>query len=343
MLDVTVVFLNAGLPSTSIAPMEIFQYAGVLWNLLHGKPGEPYFRVRTVSLDGRPVQGAVPVAIRPNGSIADVRRTDLIVVPTAGMDIETLCREHAALIPWLQRWRKRGTAIAGICTGVSLLAEAGLLDGKPATTHWAVVEHCRNRYPDVLWRPELFITESDNIFCSGGLYSSVDLSEYLVEKYCGHRVAMELAKSLLIDTPRTWQSGYAIEPPKWAKGDEQIQKAQEWLFKNFRQSFRFADLAKRVGLTPRSFNRRFKAAAGHTPLDYLHRLRIDHAKQLLESEFKAVKDVGLAAGYYDLAFFRRLFKRFTGISPQEYRTRFGLKRRVRGTQRERGPRLAGVR
>ena len=337
MIEVTVVFLDGSLPSTSIAPMEIFQYAGVLWNVLHGDPGQPYFRVRTASLHGRAVQGDVPVAIQANCGIAEIRQTDLIVVPTAGMDLEALCRQNAPLIPWLQHWRTRGAAIAGVCTGVSLLAEAGLLDGKPATTHWAVVDQCRRRYPAVQWRPELFITEADGVFCSGGLYSSIDLSQYLVEKYCGHQVAVETAKALLIERPRTWQSGYAVEPPRWAHGDEQIQKAQDWLFRNFRHDVRFADLAAHVGMTPRNFNRHFKAATGDTPLGYLHRLRVSEARKILEGQFKSVYEVGVAVGYQDLTFSRRLFKRYSGIAPQAYRQRFGPKRRkgaieLRGTR-----------
>jgi len=323
VIDVTVVFLEHGLPSTSIAPMEIFQYAGVLWNMLHGQPGQPYFRVRTASVDGGAVGGDVPVAIQPMCAIADVERADLIVIPTAGMDLDALREQNAALIPWLQRWRERGAAIAGVCTGVSLLAEAGLLDGKPATTHWAVVGRCRERYPAVRWQPELFITESDNVFCSGGLYSSVDLSQYLVEKYCGHRVAVETAKAFLLERPRTSQAGYAVEPPSWAHGDEQIRRAQEWLFANFREDVRFASLAAQVGMSPRNFNRRFRAAVGDTPLDYLHRLRVGHARLLLESEFQSIHEVCHAVGYEDLTFFRRLFKRFAGVPPQAYRQRFG--------------------
>lgn len=324
MIDVTVIFIREGLPSTSIAPMEIFQYAGVLWEMMQGRPANPYFRVRTASMDGKPVGGVdVPIAIQPECAVADVTHTDLIIVPTAGMDLDAVRTHNAALVPWLREWHARGAAIAGVCTGVSLLAEAGILDDKPATTHWAVVGQCRERFPNVRWQPELFITESENVFCSGGLYSSIDLSQYLVERYCGHRVAVETAKAFLLERPRTWQAGYAVEPPSWARGDEQIQRAQAWMLDNFRGDVTLGDLASKAGMTPRNFNRRFKAAVGDTPLEYLHKLRINEARQLLESEIKTVYEVCRSVGYEDLTFFRRLFKRFAGVSPQQYRQRFG--------------------
>jgi transcriptional regulator GlxA family with amidase domain len=169
----------------------------------------------------------VPVRLKPDASLRDVRKTDLIVVPASEFDLTAARKANAPLVPWLRRWHERGTAIAGICTGVSLLAEAGLLDGRPATTHWSVVEQCRQRYPRVEWHPERFVTESRNVFCGGGVYASIDLSLYLVEKYCGHEVAVQTAKALLLQTPRTWQSSYAMSPPGTALDDEAIHKTQD--------------------------------------------------------------------------------------------------------------------
>jgi transcriptional regulator GlxA family with amidase domain len=216
----------------------------------------------------------------------------------------------------------RGASIAAICTGVSVVAEAGLLDGKPATTHWGVVDQFRRRYPKILWQPERFVTESERIYCGGGVYSAIDLSLYLVEKYCGHEVAVETAKALLLETPRTWQSTYGTAPPRSAHDDDAVQKAQAWLFRNFKEEVRIEELAGKVGMSPRNFARRFTAATGETPLGYLHRLRIDAARHLLEAGKMGVADVSEAVGYRDLAFFRRLFKRHTGSPPRAYRARF---------------------
>jgi transcriptional regulator GlxA family with amidase domain len=320
---VTVVLLERALPSTSVAPIEIFSCAGVLWQMIHGQQLAPRFRVSTVSLDGRATRHTVPVGLQPEGALASVRRTDLIVVPTAEFDLDASNEANAVLVPWLRRWYARGASIAGICTGVSLLAEAGLLDGRPATTHWAMVDECRRRYPQVNWQPDRFVTESDRVFCGGGVYSAIDLSLYLVEKYCGHELAVETAKALLLETPRMWQSAYGASPPRSTHDDEEIRRAQDWLFRNFKQEVSLEGLAARSGMSPRNFARRFAAATGETPLGYLHRLRIDAARHLLETRGKSIADVSAAVGYGDLGFFRRLFKRHTGAPPQAYRARFG--------------------
>lgn len=326
MIEVTVVLLDEGLPTTSIAPIEIFTYAGVLWRMLQGLPAQPLFSVRAASIDGRAPRNQLPISVQPSAAIHDIDRTDLIVVPTAGLDLTEVCRRNAPLVPWLRQWRERGAAIAGICTGVSLLAEAGLLEGRPATTHWAIVGACRERYPGVHWQPERFITESDGLYCSGGLYASIDMSIYLVEKYFGHEVAVQTSKSLLVETPRTWQAIYSAEPPPRVHGDERVAKVQRWMYQHFREGMKLESLASDVGMSPRTFIRHFKSATGETPLEYLHRLRINAVKHLLEAERKTVQEVSLAVGYEDAAHFRSLFKRFTGIGPRAYRERFGLRR-----------------
>jgi transcriptional regulator GlxA family with amidase domain len=321
-IDVTVVLLEKAMPSTSVAPIEIFGAAGVLWQEFHGLPPAPRFRVRSVSLDGRPTRFVVPVSLRPQGGLASVRHTDLIVIAAAGADLDDALRTNAAILPWLRRWYARGARIAGICSGTSIVAASGLLDGKPATTHWALVDQYRQRFPRVKWQPERFVTESGRLFCGGGMYSSIDLSLYLVEKFCGHEIAVQTAKALLLETPRIWQSGYGAAPPRSAHDDEGIQKAQAWLFRNFKEETRVEELARRVGMSPRTFARRFTAATSETPLNYLHRLRIDAARQLLEGGTRSVAEVGTSVGYQDQAFFRRLFKRHTGQAPRAYRDRF---------------------
>ena len=326
MIDVTVILLEGGLPSTSMAPLEIFACAGSLWGMLMGKPTEPRFRVRTATIDGRKTRNFVPVALEPSVSLMDVRRTDLVVVPTAGMDLEEARVRNAGVIEWLARRRGKKTAVAGVCTGVSLLAAARLLDGRPATTHWGVVDRCRAIYPNVLWNAERFVTEADNVFCGGGLYASIDLSLYLVERYCGHEVAVQTAKSLLLESPRIWQTTYAAQPPRSAHDDEPVQRAQKWLVSHFRESVDLDELATKVGMSPRNFARRFKAATSDAPLAYLHRLRIDAARHYLESAHRSVQEISHEIGYEDVAFFRHLFRRHTGASPREYRARFGLRR-----------------
>lgn len=333
MIDVTIVMVEGGLASSVMAPLEVFGCAGLLWAKLRGEEVTPYFRVRTASVDGREPGNLLSVPLRPDLSLAQVGETDLVLIPTGGLDYERTCAENGQLLRWLRERYGRGVAVAGVCTGVPLLAAAGLLDGLPATTHWAAVDRCRALYPRVRWTPEHLITESNNIFCGGGLYASVDLSLYLVERYCGHEVAVQTAKAMVLEMPRAWQSAFAAEPPASGHGDALVLKAQHRLLSQLADHVDLNGLASEVGLSPRQLARRFRAATGDGPLAYLHRLRIDRARHLLENAHRSVQEVSFEVGYDDVAFFRSLFRRHTGTSPKEYRERFGLRgpRAVFGT------------
>jgi transcriptional regulator GlxA family with amidase domain len=214
--------------------------------------------------------------------------------------------------------------VASVCSGVGLVAAAGLLEGKRATTHWGLAEKFREMYPNVKWMPELMITEDHGFYCGGGVNASLDLSIYLVEKFCGHEIAMQTAKALLIETPRAWQSGFAIVPLKTDHSDDNISSAQEWMHKNFAKTFPLEEPARRVGMSLRNFVRRFKEATGDSPLIYLQKVRIAAAKRMLEGNHRSMQEISEAVGYQDVVFFRGLFQRHTGVSPSAYRERFGI-------------------
>lgn len=324
MTEVTVLFLDDTFSSTAIGPMEVFRHAGTLWNILTGTKPVPRFRVTTASADGRAVRCDGAIHIKPDVALTAIRKTDLIFIPTTGLSIEDVVERNAPVVPWLRRWHKRGAAIASVCSGVGLIAATGMLDGKRATTHWALAERFREKYPRVKWMPELMVTEDRGFYCGGGVHAALDLSLYLVEKFCGHEVAMQSAKALLIETPRTWQAGFAIVPLKTQHTDDSISRAQEWLHENFQRSFPLEAPARQVGMSLRNFVRRFKQATGDSPLTYLQKLRVAAAKRLLESDHRSVQEISEAVGYQDVAFFRQLFQRHAGVSPSAYRERFGL-------------------
>ena len=324
MIAVTVLLLDQTFSSTAVGPMEVFRHAGSLWNHLTGRPEKPRFNVKTASVDGRPVLCDGPLHIQPMTAIHNIRETDLIFIPTTGLSIDNVVERNAPVVPWLKRWHMRGTEIASVCSGVGLVAATGMLDGKRATTHWALAERFREKYPRVKWMPELMVTEDRGFYCGGGVHAALDLSLYLVEKFCGHDIAMESSKALLIDTPRAWQAGFAVVPLKTEHNDEAISTAQDWLHENFHRPFPLDAPARRAGMSLRNFVRRFKQATGDSPLAYLQKLRVAAAKRLLENNHRTMQEISDAVGYQDVAFFRALFHRHTGVSPSAYRERFGV-------------------
>ena len=258
-------------------------------------------------------------------------------MPSSGLDLQERIARSTALLPWLRRWHSRGAYIAGICSGVAFLAEAGLLDGRQATTHWAVAEAMRRRYPKVTWLPEQFVTEDGRTLCSGGLYASIDVSLYLVEKFCGHEIALQCAKSMLVSMPRSSQAGYSVVPLSRPHSDARISQAERYLQKHFDRGVSIDDLASEMGMSPRTLIRHFKAATGRLPGEYVQALRMSAAKELLESGNVPIQSVCEKIGYEDVAFFRNLFKRHTGMTPAEYRSCFANMSMDRGELRSGTP------
>ncbi|WP_119271733.1 GlxA family transcriptional regulator [Taklimakanibacter deserti] len=337
VIDVTIVLVEGGYASTAIGPLEVFHSAGVLWNWLHGETPQPQFKVTVASVDGGSVTSLCSLGLVPEMAIDDIKHTDVVIVPASGWDLRDRVAQETRLLPWLRKWHSRGAYIAGICTGVYFLAEAGLLDGRQATTHWGVADILRQRYPKVHWRTEQFVTEDGRLLCSGGVYASIDLSLYLVEKFCGHEVALHCAKSLLVSMPRGRQSGYAVLPLSRPHSDDKIRAAEEYLRGHFDDDVSIDALAQRIGMSARNFIRRFKAATGSLPGAYVQMLRMSAARELLERGAGSIQTVCAKTGYADIAFFRSLFKRHTGMTPAEYRRRFAQMNVDRGELAGGGP------
>lgn len=324
MIRVTILALEKGLYSTVTGPLEVLQFAGVGWNFLTGQATDPQFQVVIASIDGEAVTGAGGLTIMPQYSIDEIQHTDLILVSSGGVHFDNVLKYNFLAIPWLKQWYEKGAVIAGVCSGVCLLAEAGILDGKEATTHWGIAEQFRQKYPKVQLKSDLLVTDAGTIFCAGGVNAGLDLSLYLVEKYCGHTAALQCAKSLIIETTRISQSSFSMHTFNKQHTDNTITEAQDWLETNYQQDFSMDKLAIRYNMSPRNFMRRFKTATNETPLTYLHQVRIGAAKHAIETKSSTIEKISNEVGYEDVAFFRSLFRRYVGITPKAYREKFGV-------------------
>lgn len=321
MKTVTILAMQNTMASVIIGPMDVFAQAGVMWNHLNGIPPTPYFDVRIVTTIGKPFKCLSGIRIVPDGSIHDVRQTDLIVVSSVA-DVEKTMRVGGEAIEWLKDRYRHGTHIASVGSGAFVLAETGLLNGKTATTHWAFADQFKRRYPKIALKAERLITDEGDLFCSGGYTAGIDLSIYLLEKYCGHEVALQCSKTMIHDIGRKSQAPYAVFQYRKDHGDDKVLMTQEWIENHFDKNFTYDALARNSGMSRRTLERRFKAATGKTPLDYQQSIRVETAKRMLEKGMHSFDEITFQVGYEDSSTFRKIFSRQVGLLPTEYRRKF---------------------
>ncbi len=273
-----------------------------------------------------PTASGMPVTVQR--SIEDVERTDIVIVPSMIVDCaEWACGRYPRIVEWLARMHGGGSMLCSACSGVLLLAETGLLDGREATIHWAYARTFRRQFPRVQLRLEkvLIVTgEGERLVMSGASASWHDLVLYLVARHVGPAAAQAITKFMLLQWHTDGQAPYVVFEPVTDHGDALVLDAQRWLRAHYADGAPVAEMEKRSGLPSRTFKRRFRRATGLTPIAYVQHLRVEEAKRRLERTADPVDRISWAVGYEDPAFFRRLFKRITGLPPGAYRRRFQL-------------------
>ncbi len=320
MKKVTILALDNAMSSSVMGTMDIFSQAGFTWNFIMGLPPKPYFEVEIVTQEGKPVTSFNNAEIHPHRAAESVNSTDLIIISSVS-DFEPLAANKEA-INWLKHHYSQGTTIGSICVGSFLLAETGLLDGKTATTHWGFVQEFQRRYPHIELRPRQLITDEGNLLCSGSCNSYIDLSVHLIERYCGSKVAVECSKTMIHDYARSSQAPYIVLQYKKDHGDSQILSVQKLIEEKYSDNFDPDIIAREHGMSRRTFERRFKKATEDTPVTYLQRVRVEAAKQLLETGHQTFDEIAYRVGYEDSNFFRKVFIKHTGLRPKEYKMKF---------------------
>lgn len=324
--------------STVYGMYDLFASAGRDWEwVMHGRPGRPLLEPRIVAASPGGFRAGNGAWIEPDCTLTDCPRPAVLIVPEVMLAPgSALAGRYPAEIAWLQRGYAGGALLAAACTGALLFAEAGLLDDREATIHWAYCDTLAHQYPRVRVHRERTLVATgpgERLIMAGGGTTWLDLALYLVGRLVGFEEAMRLARLYLIDWHQAGQKPFAALSCSRQSDDAVIARCQQWLGEHYDVHAPVAGAQALSGLAERSFKRRFRAATGMAPMEYVHTLRLEEAKQMLEASDQSVECIAAEVGYEDASFFGRLFKRRVGLTPAQYRRRFRHLRQTLGGHR----------
>ncbi|OUC13223.1 MAG: transcriptional regulator [Alkalinema sp. CACIAM 70d] len=284
------------------------------------------FQVEIVAPTQEEIITASGLALNAQRPFTEITYTDIVIVPSVMVEHgkwET--GRYPGLVQWLQERHSQGATLCSACSGVLLLAETGLLDGKEATMHWAFASTFKQNFPQVHLRLEKILViagDHDQFVMSGASASWYDLVLYLVVRYVGPTAAQAMSKFFALQWHSDGQAPYLMFDQPIDHEDAMIRDTQTWLSEHFAIAAPITEAVKQSGIPERSFKRRFSKATGYSPIAYVQHLRVEDAKRRLERTNASIDQISWSVGYEDAASFRRLFKRITGITPGDYRRKF---------------------
>lgn len=326
-IEVLIVAVPETAGSALYGMVDVLKAAGNLWQTLLREPARgACFDVQIVSSGTRPFRCGNDIPVMPTRSIRSRTPADIVILPELwlGPD-EHLAGRHEAIARWVRSCYGRGASIYSACSGALLLAETGLLDGREATSHWGYQDLFRRQYPQIRFRPEpslCFADPAGRIVTAGGTTSWHDLALHIIARHISPAEAARIAKVYLLKWHGEGQLPYGPLVRRLPHADAGVRQCEDWLASHFAERGAVAAVVARSGVPARSLKRRFRNVTGLSLIDYVQNLRIDEARRLLEETRRSAEQVSFDAGYDDASFFRRLFRRRTGLSPLEYRRLF---------------------
>ena len=295
---------------------------------IDGCGAPPPFEVTVVGEKKGMIRVAGDVPFEVHESVDAIDATDVVIVPSVVLKPEGWGKgRYPRALAWIERMHEQGAALCSACSGIFLLAESGLFDGKDATVHFWYARAFQSLYPEVVIHPERVLVISgmrEELISSGASTTWHDLALYLTAKHAGATLAQDVARMFALQWHQDGLAPYIVFEGRSDHGDGEIQSAQKWLAGHFSIAHPVEAMIRRSKLAERTFKRRFVSATGLAPIAYVQRLRIEDAKRRLERTDVAVDEISWRVGYEDAAFFRRLFKRVTGMTPGGYRKRFRI-------------------
>ncbi len=327
-IHVSIVAIPDSMFSTLSGIYDVLNSFSILSTYDESLPKNSPFQVEIVAPTHEEIITASGLALNAQRAFTEVTSTDIVIVPSVMVEHgEWKAGRYPGMVQWLRERHLQGATLCSACSGVLLLAETGLLNGKEATMHWAFASTFRKNFPQVHLRLEKILViagEHDQFVMSGASASWYDLVLYLVVRYVGPTAAQAMSKFFALQWHSDGQAPYLVFDLPIDHEDAVIRDAQAWLSEHFSMATPITEVVKQSGIPERSFKRRFGKATGYSPIAYVQHLRIEDAKRRLERTNAPIDQISWSVGYEDTASFRRLFKRITGITPGNYRRKFSV-------------------
>jgi transcriptional regulator GlxA family with amidase domain len=321
-----------GAPAVLAGPLygflDLLASVRVNWEVFHGQmPGESPFRPLVVSRDRGPFMVPNGVQVLPNATFEECPKPDIVCITdlaeAPGTDMTVRYKEE---IDWIRQAWRSGATVCSACSGALLLAATGLLEGEEATSHWAYCDQLEIDYPNTRWSAErtLVLTgPGSRLMMAGSGAAWYMLTLAVIARFASPQQAMQVARCHLLSSDDVSAVAYASLTRGPRATDPVVSRCQVWAATNYHNDAPVTRLVALSGLPERTFKRRFTEVTGMSPLEYIHRLRLEEAKQLLESTDLPVEAIASEVGYQDASFFNRLFRRKVDLTPASYRRRFG--------------------
>ena len=299
-----------------------FQLLSRINDFLKYQGKSPFYTVELVGVESQTTITHGLYTIHANKLLKEVNKTDVVIIPIICGDFAKIIAANKEYNGWITKQYGKGAEIVSLCAGSFYLASTGLLDGRKCATHWAAANDFQRMFPAVKMITDKIITDEQGIYTSGGSYSYLNLLLYIIEKHLGRDMAVLASKMFQIDIARKDQSQFAIFVGQKQHGDEAVVSVQEFIEANYQDKLTVDELSEKSSIGRRTFERRFKRSTGNSVIEYIQRVRVEAAKRQLEAGKKTINEVIYEVGYSDVNAFRLVFKKYTGLSPIDYRNRY---------------------
>ncbi len=315
MQHVTIIGFRKVLGTSLTIPMEMLNAADLMQRIQGGNYRK--LQLQLVHPAGGNIVLTAGLELVCKHTLADVKHTDLIIVPALWGNPKGVARQYPQLLEWLQQ--HADTPVCAVGTGSYFLAEAGLLDNKVATTHWYYFDQFAATYPQVILQRDRFITRAGNIYCAGSVNSVRDVMLHFIEQHYGQAIASEVSRHFTHELKRTYTQSFLNQRPQHYHEDETVIEIQDWLHNAYHEPLTLEAIAASHNLSVRTLTRRFKRATGRSPMQYLQQVRLDNAKELLRNSNLGIAEIAFSTGYGDSSQFAVQFRKHMKSSPSAYR------------------------